>query len=90
MARTMMRYVVNESAEKAKQSFQQQFWYAEGNYLYDNIDANGKPSTEFRPNQLFAISLPYALIEGQQANAVLQKVDGTIIYTCRSKEFAKE
>lgn len=67
-------FVVNESADKAKQSFQQQFWYAEGNYLYDNIDPDGKPSTEFRPNQLFAISLPHELIEDQQANTVLQKV----------------
>lgn len=68
-------FIVNESADKAKRSFQQQFWYGEGNYLYDNIDPDDKPSTEFRPNQLFAISLPYALLEGDKARAILQMVE---------------
>ena len=52
------------SAAKAKESFDQNFWNAEGNYLYDVIDENGNPNAELRPNQLFAISLPFALIEG--------------------------
>jgi predicted glycogen debranching enzyme len=68
-------FIMNESADKAKQGFEQQFWYAEGNYLYDNIDREGKPSTEFRPNQLFAISLPYALIEGDKARTILQMTE---------------
>jgi predicted glycogen debranching enzyme len=68
-------FIMNESADKAKQGFEQQFWYAEGNYLYDNIDREGKPSTEFRPNQLFAISLPYALIEGDKAKTILKMVE---------------
>jgi predicted glycogen debranching enzyme len=64
--------IVNSSAEKVKESFNQQFWYAEGNYLYDCIDEQGNPINELRPNQLFAISLPYPLIEGEKAKAVLQ------------------
>ena len=63
------------SAEKAKQSFTEKFWYTEGNYLYDVIDENGNPNKELRPNQLFAISLPFTLIEGEQAEAVLQIVE---------------
>ena len=31
----------------------------------------GIPSTEFRPNQLFAISLPFALIEGEKPGPIL-------------------
>jgi predicted glycogen debranching enzyme len=61
-------------AAKAKDSFDKLFWYERGNYLYDNIDENGKPNTELRPNQLFAISLPYALLEGNKAKKVLQAV----------------
>ncbi|MBL7741180.1 MAG: glycogen debranching enzyme family protein [Chitinophagaceae bacterium] len=67
--------VVNVSAEKVKQNFEEKFWYAEGNYLYDNILPDGKPSAEFRPNQLFAISLPFALIEGDKARMILQMVE---------------
>ena len=53
--------LVDISAEKAKQSFTEKFWYAEGNYLYDVIDENGNPNNEIRPNQLFAISLPFCI-----------------------------
>ncbi|MEP7317532.1 MAG: amylo-alpha-1,6-glucosidase [Panacibacter sp.] len=67
--------VVDLAAGKAKQSFSEQFWYAEGNYLYDVIDENGKPDISLRANQLFAISLPYELIEGEKAKAILEIVE---------------
>jgi predicted glycogen debranching enzyme len=67
---------VNESAEKTKQSFNEKFWYEEGNYLYDNIDENGNSSKEIRPNQLFALSLPFALIDDdKKAKAILKAVE---------------
>jgi glycogen debranching enzyme len=66
--------MVNMSAEKARKSFGQQFWYVEGNYLYDNINEKGERIAEFRPNQLFVISLPFPLIEGDKAKVVLQQV----------------
>jgi len=61
-------------AAKAKQSFTDLFWYAGGNHLFDNIDEHGNFDSSLRPNQLFAISLPFSLIEGEQAQAVLQIV----------------
>ncbi|WP_460555737.1 amylo-alpha-1,6-glucosidase [Ferruginibacter profundus] len=61
-------------AAKAKESFDQLFWYKEGEYLYDVIDEHGKPDAALRPNQLFAISLPFALLEGDNAKKVLQVV----------------
>lgn len=65
---------VEGSAAKAKESFDKLFWNAAGNYLYDVIDENGQPDVALRPNQLFAISLPFALIEGKKAEAVLKIV----------------
>lgn len=67
--------LVELSAAKAKESFEQLFWYDEGNYLYDVIDENAKPDATLRPNQLFAISLPYALVEGEKAKAILKMVE---------------
>lgn len=67
--------LVELSAAKAKQSFEEKFWYDEGNYLYDVIDENNQPDKTLRPNQLFAISLPYPLIEEAKAAAVLQVVE---------------
>jgi predicted glycogen debranching enzyme len=67
--------VVEGSAAKAKESFDKLFWNADENYLYDVIDENGKSNAELRPNQLFAISLPFALLEGEKAEAVLKIVE---------------
>lgn len=66
--------LVELSAAKAKQSFENLFWNEAGNYLYDVIDEHGKPDESLRPNQLFAISLPYALLDGDKAFAVLEMV----------------
>lgn len=68
-------YLVNISAEKAKGSFIQKFWYEELGYLHDNIDIYGSPDATLRPNQLFAISLPYPLLEGDKARSVLKVID---------------
>jgi len=68
-------HLVTFSAEKVKQSFAEKFWYGKGNYLYDNIDENGRQVAELRPNQLFAISLPFPLIKGEQAAAVIKVVE---------------
>lgn len=65
--------LISEKASFVKQSFGQQFWNKENNYLYDVIDGESKDST-LRPNQLFAISLPYSLIEDEEAKAVLKIV----------------
>ncbi len=62
------------SAEKARKSFEEKFWYDEGRYLYDVIDENNKPDVSLRPNQLLAISLPYALIDGERAIDIMETV----------------
>ncbi|HZE84383.1 MAG TPA: amylo-alpha-1,6-glucosidase, partial [Puia sp.] len=67
--------LVDLSADKIKNVFVNLFWYEEGRYLYDVIDENDKPDPSLRPNQLFAISLPYPLIEGQQANDILRTIE---------------
>lgn len=67
--------LVTISADKAKQSFLEKFWYSQGGYLFDVIDESGKPDPSLRPNQLLAISLPYSLIEGEQAKSVVAIVE---------------
>jgi predicted glycogen debranching enzyme len=67
--------VVNVSAEKIKENFETMFWYEAGQYLYDNINEKGEPIAEFRPNQLFAICLPFPLINGDKAVSILQSIE---------------
>jgi predicted glycogen debranching enzyme len=66
-------------AEQTRRTFNNRFWDAENNYLYDTIDENDRPDASLRPNQLFAISLPYALIEGSKAEAVLKIVTEKLV-----------
>jgi predicted glycogen debranching enzyme len=67
--------IVNISASKVKDSFNSLYWNTSANYLYDNIDENGEPDASLRPNQLFAISLPFPLIDGERKMAVLNAVE---------------
>lgn len=67
--------LVRMSAASCKNAFIKKFWYTNGGYLYDNIDLNGMRDSTLRPNQLFAISLPFPLIEGAAAQSVLAVVE---------------
>jgi predicted glycogen debranching enzyme len=62
------------AAERARTSFRERFWYAPGGHLYDVIDTPaGAPDASLRPNQLFALSLPHRLLDGEQARAVVDR-----------------
>jgi predicted glycogen debranching enzyme len=49
------------------------FWNASAGYLYDVIDVDGGTATDasLRPNQLFAVSLPYSALNDEQMRAVV-------------------
>ena len=67
------------AAEQAADSFRRRFWYSAGGYLYDVIDGpEGEPAADgrrcdhrLRPNQIFAVSLPFPLLVDAQAKAVV-------------------
>lgn len=61
-----------EHAERAFISFNKRFWYEAGGYLYDVVDAEGGgDDPALRPNQLFAISLDYPVLEPGRWASVL-------------------
>lgn len=60
-------------AGKVKSSFCEKFWYEEGAYLYDVIDGDEKDSS-LRPNQIYAVSLPYSMLDEEKARAVVKVV----------------
>ncbi len=63
-------------AARVKESFDKLFWYKDGGYLYDVIDENGTPDNTLRPNQLFAISLPFVLVDDEKkAKTILKSVE---------------
>ncbi len=61
-------------AEHAKASFAAKFWNPESGSLYDVLNPDGSPDASLRPNQIFAVSLPFPVIEGDQAKSVVDVV----------------
>ena len=57
------------SAWKVARRFNETFWSAEKEYLYDLIDENG-PDATLRPNQILAVSLSDDLLPPHRARAV--------------------
>jgi predicted glycogen debranching enzyme len=63
-----------ERADRTQESFNQRFWYGEGNYLYDIVDGDKGNDPALRPNQVFAISLDHPVLEPLRWQPVLDKV----------------
>ena len=63
-----------EMAERVRISFNDRFWYAEGDYLYDVLDGEGGADASMRPNQVLSISLPHPVLDQDRWHAVLEQV----------------
>ncbi|MBI3536877.1 MAG: hypothetical protein HY070_04885 [Chloroflexi bacterium] len=62
-----------QMADRAQIAFER-FWFAEGGYLYDVIDAPNGDAAALRPNQLFALSLANDLVTRARGESILQIV----------------
>lgn len=67
-----------ERAFQIKNSFLKTFLRGEGESLYDCVDGIVKDAS-IRPNQLFAISLPYPLLDKKQASAIIKIVEDKLL-----------
>jgi len=66
-------------AERVWRSFNERFWYAAGGYLYDVVDGEHGDDPACRPNQLFAISLPHAVLDPGRWKPVLETVGDRLV-----------
>ena len=65
---------LSQHIERARRSFNERFWYGAGEYLYDVVDGDSGDDPAFRPNQVFAISLPHPILQPARWKAVIQAV----------------
>jgi predicted glycogen debranching enzyme len=65
-------------ADRIRTAFHNAFWEPARGWLADRIDGVG-PDPALRPNQLYAISLPYPAIEGAPARASLEAVEAVLL-----------
>jgi predicted glycogen debranching enzyme len=71
---------VGQRAAHVYESFNKRFWYADGGYLYDVVDSENTAADNcLRPNQVFAISLKYPVLDPQRWQSVLQVVKDKLL-----------
>ena len=68
------------AAQRAKESFNRRFWNPELKCLFDVVDAEGGGNDPaIRPNQVFAIALPNAVLNEDKWVPVLQIVEEKLL-----------
>ena len=65
-------------AAQVRDSFRAAFWNRRRECLYDVLAPEG-PDAKLRPNQIFAVSLPFGLLEAAQQQAVVRIVERELL-----------
>lgn len=73
-----IKYEIAALLPKIRLNFCQAFWDIKMGYLYDFVNQNGG-NEKFRPNQLFAVSLPYSPLPKDIALRVMEKVQQELL-----------
>ena len=66
-------------ADAAIEAFGARFWRPDLEYLADVVDGPAGDELALRPNQVLALSLPYPLVDGEVARAVLAAVSAKLV-----------
>jgi predicted glycogen debranching enzyme len=77
---------IGERIDKTAHSFNKTFWNKNKACLYDVINIDKSIDASIRPNQLFAISLPFSLLNQEKSLSVLSVVEKELltVYGLRS------
>jgi len=67
-----------DEAQRVQNSFRAKFWNEKRNCLFDVLAPEG-PVEKIRPNQIFAVSLPHALLETPRQQAIVRIVERELL-----------
>lgn len=68
-------------SQKVKASFCQKFWNPATGCLYDVVDGD-EEDDHLRPNQIFAVSLPFTMLPEEQEKAVVDVIEEELFVGC--------
>lgn len=68
-------------ADLIKKSFCQKFWWEEKGCLYDVVDGD-EPDDHLRPNQIYAVSLPFTMLSEEQEAKIVAFVKEHLYIGC--------
>jgi len=66
------------TADKTRVSFNEKFWNTSAGCLFDVLDGGGADAS-LRPNQIFAVSLDFTMLDEDRAAAVVDVVDRELV-----------
>jgi predicted glycogen debranching enzyme len=81
--------IYSDRAEKVKASFMETFLNKERGYLYDCVKGDYKDAS-FRPNQIFAMSLPYSLLDRELSASILKMIEEKLLTPFGLRSLAPE
>jgi predicted glycogen debranching enzyme len=70
---------MSAAADRTQRAFNARFWNAETDCLYDVVDGEHGNDPSIRPNQLFSISLPNAVLDPPRWQSVLAVVERDLV-----------
>lgn len=76
-------------AEQVKESFNAKFWDSANQCLFDVVDGD-EPDDHIRPNQIYAVSLPFSLFPEEQEKAVVALVEKELFVGCGLRSLAPD
>lgn len=76
-------------AEQVKESFNAKFWDSANQCLFDVVDGD-EPDDHIRPNQVYAVSLPFSLLPEAQEKAVVALVEKELFVGCGLRSLAPD
>ena len=76
-------------AEQVKESFNAKFWDSANQSLFDVVDGD-EPDDHIRPNQVYAVSLPFSLLPEEQEKAVVALVEKELFVGCGLRSLAPD
>jgi predicted glycogen debranching enzyme len=79
----------SEMADRIAVGFRSCFWFEQGQYLYDCVTDEGFKDASIRPNQIFAVSLPFSPLNIQQQKAVVDCVEKELLTPFGLRTLAK-
>jgi predicted glycogen debranching enzyme len=77
-------------AQRVQASFNQRFWCAAAEHLYDVVDGDGGDDAALRPNQLFAISLPHPVLMRERWASVVDAVTRELLTPVGLRSLARQ
>lgn len=76
-------------ANQVKESFNAKFWDSSNQCLFDVVDGD-EPDDHIRPNQIYAVSLPFSLLPEEQEKAVVTLVEKELFVGCGLRSLAPD